>query len=194
MSPNRAPRLAGFSYVGLHQYFVTICTDKRRTSFADQGAATWLTLQIAPTFEARRFAVIAFCVMRDHVHLLLEGLTEDADLRAVVHNWKLRTAFAWKQRTGERLWQEGYYDYVLRDGDSVPGIVRYIIGNPIRGGLADDVTRYPYAGSSRYALAELADAAIDWQPPWKRRRVQRPASTYGKRRASTYAATVAAGL
>jgi putative transposase len=171
VSPNRAPRLAGFSYVGLYQYFVTICTDKRRMSFTDRVAATWMTSQISHTFEAERFAVIAFCVMPDHVHLLLEGLTEDADLRAVMHNWKLRTAFTWKQRTGQRLWQEGYYDYVLRDEDSVPGIVKYIISNPIRAGLINDVTKYPYLGSSRSTIEELADAAIDWQPPWKRRRV-----------------------
>ena len=88
-----------------------------------------------------------------------------------MHDWKRRTAFAWKRRTGERLWQDGYYDYVLRDEDAVPGIVKYIISNPIRAGLVDDVTRYPYVGSSRYTIEELADAAIDWQPPWKRRRV-----------------------
>jgi len=108
--------------------------------------------------------------MPDHVHLLLEGLTVDADLRAAVHKWKLRTGFAWRHRTGQRLWQEGFHDYVLRDDDSVAGLVRYIIDNPIRAGLVDDVRRYEYLGSSRYSLAELANVVIDWRPPWKSRR------------------------
>ena len=126
-----------------------------------------MTTQILQFFEPRQFAVIAFCVMPDHVHLLLEGLTDDADLRAVMHNWKLRTGFAWTQRAGERLWQQGFHDYVLRDDDSVPALVKYIINNPIRAGLTDDVTRYPYAGSSRYSPADLVAAAVDWRPSWK---------------------------
>jgi len=153
--------------VGVQQYFVTICTDRRRKDFIDQAAATWLCSQILQFFEPRQFAVIAFCVMPDHLHLLLEGLTEDADLPAVMHNWKLRTGFAWKQRTGERLWHQGFYDYVLRDDDSVPGLVKYIISNPIRAGLTDDINQYPYAGSSRYAPADLVDAAVDWRSSWK---------------------------
>jgi len=101
---------------------------------------------------------------------MLEGVTADADLRMAMHRWKLRTGFAWKQRTGQRLWQEGFHDYVLRDYDSATVIVKYIINNPIRAGLTEEVTRYPYIGSSRYGLAELADAVIDWRPPWKSRR------------------------
>jgi hypothetical protein len=56
------------------------------------------------------------------------------------------------------------------DYDSVAGLVGYIIDNPIRAGLVDDVRRYEYLGSSRYSLAELANVVIDWRPPWKSRR------------------------
>lgn len=129
--PNRPRRLAGFSYLGKYRYFVTICTYRRQAVFENTEAAAWLTDQIQPLFEPMHFAVIALCVMPDHVHLLLEGRTDDADLREAMHVWKLRTGFAWKQRTGCRLWQEGFYDYVLRQFDSVPGIAKYIVDNPI---------------------------------------------------------------
>ena len=173
MSPDRSPRAPGFSYIGLHRYFLTICTVKRQRSFEEPEAASWLCDQILQLFEPTLFAVIAFCVMPDHVHLLLEGLTDDADLRMAVHNWKLRTGFAWKKRRGRDLWQEGFYDYVLRDEDVVAGIVRYILNNPLRAGLVDDVTKYPYLGSSRYSVVELGDAVSDWEPPYKRHRRRR---------------------
>ena len=118
---NRPQRLSGFSYVGAYQYFLTICTNGRRKWFEDEPAATWMTGQITQFFETRHFAVIAFCVMPDHVHLLLEGTTEDADLRAAMHVWKLTTGFAWTQQTRERLWQEGYYEHVVREEDPVVG-------------------------------------------------------------------------
>jgi REP element-mobilizing transposase RayT len=148
----------------LHRYFLTICTGRRRRLFEDKDAAAWLVSQIVQLFEPERFAVIAFCVMPDHVHLLLEGLQDDADLRSAMHGWKLRTGFGWKQRTGQQLWQSGFYDYVLRDEDSVPAIVKYIIGNPVRAGLVSDAAQYPYTGSSRYDFYELADVALDWRP------------------------------
>jgi putative transposase len=162
---NRPLRLTGFSYVGRYQYFLTICTWQRRTWFEDEPAATWMTEQIKQFFEARRFAVIAFCVMPDHVHLLLEGLAEDADLKAVMHVWKLTTAFEWKQRTGSRLWQAGYYDHIVREDDSVVGIVRYILDNPLRAGLVAEGGSYRFSGSSRFTEEQLRDALIDWRPP-----------------------------
>jgi putative transposase len=126
-----------------------------------------VTEQIVQIFEARQFAVIAFCVMPDHVHFLLEGLTENADLRAVMHWWKLRTGFAWKQRAHDRLWQEGYYEHVVREEESVAGIVRYILDNPFRAGLVAEGSVYRFAGSSRFSQEELRDAMTDWRPPSK---------------------------
>jgi REP element-mobilizing transposase RayT len=102
--------------------------------------------------------------MPDHVHLLLEAITDDADLRAAMHDWKQQTGFVWKQRTDRRLWQSGYFDYVLRDEDSLPSIVKYIISNPVRAGLVSDVSQYLHTGSSRFQLEELADGVADWRP------------------------------
>lgn len=139
--PNRPRRLAGFSYRGKYRYFVTVCTYQRQAFLQTGEAAAWLTDQIQQVFEPMQFAVIAFCVMPDHVHLLLEGLTDDADFRRAMRLWKLRTGFAWKQRTECRLWQESFYDYVLRRFDSVPGIAKYIVDNPISSGRDSPGTR-----------------------------------------------------
>jgi len=81
-----------------------------------------------------------------------------------MHVWKQRTAFEWKRRCGRRLWQSGFYDYVLRDDDPVPAIVKYIIGNPVRAGIAADASQYPHSGSSRYRFEELANSVMDWRP------------------------------
>jgi REP-associated tyrosine transposase len=166
--PNRPPRVSGFSYIGLHCYFLTICCDRRCRAFEDDDAATWLVSQIVQGFPADHFAVIAYCVMPDHVHLLLEGLRDDADLPVAMHNWKQRTAFIWKQTTGNRLGQSGYYDYVVRDEDSIPSIVKYIVGNPVRARLVDDASQYPYTGSTRYRFEELAEGIADWQSKHRR--------------------------
>jgi hypothetical protein len=59
-----------------------------------------------------------------------------------MHDWKQMTGFEWKQRSGGRLWQQGFYDHVLREENPVLGVVRYILNNPIRAGLVTEGQPY----------------------------------------------------
>ena len=81
--------------------------------------------------------------MPDHVHLLLEGVDERADVVEALRLWKQLTGFAWKQRRGTQLWQKGFHDRVLRDTDDTRAVVRYVLENPIRAGLVRGVHDYP---------------------------------------------------
>ena len=69
--------------------------------------------------------------------------------------WKQLTGFAWKQRTGNTLWQKGYFDRVLRSDESDLEVIAYIIDNPVRAGLVRSPEEYPLTGSSVYTWAEL---------------------------------------
>ena len=169
MWPNRVPRVKDFSYRGLHRYFITLTTNFRARSFANETYARALSTQIAPFFAARSFEVIAYCVMPDHLHLLLEGTSVEADLREAVRAWKQRTGYDWKARTGTQLWQPGFHDRVLREHDDTRSVVRYILKNPVRAGLVTAPREYPWLGSLRYTLAELEEHAGGWAPEWKRR-------------------------
>ena len=169
MWPSRVPRVKAFSYLGYQRYLITVTTSQRSRSFADASQASALAAQIAPFVGSRSFEVLAYCVMPDHVHLFLEGTSEDADLRESVRAWKQRTAYDWKTRTGTRLWQPGFHDRVMREGDDTRQVMRYIVENPVRARLVTTAREYPWSGSSRYTLAELEEHAGDWTPAWKRR-------------------------
>ncbi len=160
--------------MGLHKYFLTLCTGRRQPWFRDADTARSVIAQLLRYAGVLGFDVIAYCVMPDHVHALVEGRTDHADLRLFVHRWKRSTGFEWRRRSSHPLWQEGYFDYILRDEDATAGIVRYIVGNPLRAGLVEQIADYPWTGSSVVSLQALAEMSMDWQPPWKaagRRRV-----------------------
>jgi putative transposase len=99
--------------------------------------------------------------MPDHVHLLLDGLSEQADLRRLVASWKQTTGYFHRRGTGQTLWVSGYYDRVLRDGESTMEAVRYVMMNPIRAGLARHVGDYPFAGSDVFGNQELQEVLKD---------------------------------
>jgi len=93
--------------------------------------------------------------MKDHVHLLLEGLSEASDLRRLVSRWKQTTGYRYRQETGHGLWMTGYYDRVLRDGESTLDTVLYMFRNPLRAGLAEKIGDYEFAGSDVFSVQEL---------------------------------------
>jgi len=80
----RPPRAKSFEYLGFYRYLVTAGTFERRPWFADAQCARPIASQIPRFFASLDFDVVAFCLMPDHVHLLLEGKALHADLRGAV--------------------------------------------------------------------------------------------------------------
>ena len=91
--------------------------------------------------------------MPDHLHLITEGQSADADLRKHVSMFKQRTAYSLR-RCG-RLWQGGYYDHVLRKEEDLMDTIRYIAKNPVRKGLVGDFEEYAFTGSFELDLREI---------------------------------------
>jgi putative transposase len=166
--PRRPTRVRGFSYRGCHRYFVTSCTFRRQPFFVDVGCATECAQQIVPAFERHAFDVLAYCVMPDHVHLLIEGQSDETDFRRAVRVWKLQSGHTWRLRHEVPLWQIGYWERVLREEDDTRAVVGYLLENPVRAGLVARAIDYPFSGSARFTREELAEHAGQWSPAWKR--------------------------
>ncbi len=107
--------------------------------------------QVASQF---RFAIIAYCFMPDHLHLLLAG-DETSSLKDFMKIFKQRSGFYFKQERNAPLWQPSYYDHILRQEESLKEVARYIFENPVRKGLVDDYRAYPFLGSMVFDPSEL---------------------------------------
>lgn len=96
--------------------------------------------------------------MPDHLHLLVEGLNDESDLRRLIKLAKQRSGAVYSADHGTGLWQEGYYERVVRKPDDVMSIARYILENPVRAGLARRAQDYPFLGSDRWTIEQLIDS------------------------------------
>jgi REP-associated tyrosine transposase len=152
---SRPPRIRGFDYIGRQRYFLTFCTFRRHKTFHDLSIAAQVLLQFRQDARRSGFAILAYCLMPDHAHLLLEGTTRKADLRRFVKRAKQRTGQMCRRVIGRPLWQEGYYDRVLRTEDDSIAVARYILENPVRAGLVRSPADYPLLGSDVWSLQEL---------------------------------------
>ena len=155
MFRQRPGRVKSFSYVGFAQYLVTSCTDRRQPYFSDGQTVGETLKQIRHCTAHFHFTLIAYCFMPDHLHLLVEGTSEDSDFLAFVHAMKQRAGFAFKTRTKRALWQPSYHDHVLRDDEVTLRVVRYVLDNPVRAGLVASPLDYPFLGSDLYSLEQL---------------------------------------
>jgi putative transposase len=143
---HKAIRLRPENYIGLKYYFVTLCAFERQRYFQDDGMARWIVAQLHNQAARNGFAVRAYCVMPDHVHLLVLGQSLHADLLKFIAAFKHKTSFGFRRTAGKQLWQTSFYDHVLRAEDEPGRVAWYIWLNPVRAGLVKKVKEYPYAG------------------------------------------------
>lgn len=123
---------------------MTCSTAGRHKVFTDSEVVAIATEQILRTCDERQFEVLAYVFMEDHLHLLIRGTSEDSNFISTMTLLRQRTALAYRRARGERLWQDGYFERVLRPTDDVFDVIRYICENPARAGLSVERTEYPY--------------------------------------------------
>ena len=156
---NHPHKLARTEYVGKRTYFLTLNTHFRREIFREPAACRLVIEQFLRASRKHGFVAIAYTVMRDHFHALIEGTRDDSDFIKWIDLFKQLSAYYEKQRSGCQLWQEGYWDYIVLDDDATLEIASYIVWNPVEAKLVEAPEDYPFTGSERYSIAELADLA-----------------------------------
>lgn len=126
-------------------YLITTATRHRQAFFEDFAAACVAARCFSDTDILGDAILLAWVLMPDHVHWLLQlGITDDLDL--VVN--RLKSASARKankvlHRSGA-LWQAAYYDRALRAEEDLRGVARYLVANPMRAGLVKCIGDYPF--------------------------------------------------
>lgn len=92
-------------------------------------------------FHGERHHLHAWCVMPNHVHVLIQPLR---NIATVVQAWKSftarwilrkRVAFGLNLPKGKPLWMRDYWDRYIRDSNHYRMVVDYIHHNPVKAGL-----------------------------------------------------------
>ena len=155
-------------YLGTKIHFVTLCCDKRVPLFAGAERAGHVVGAVRNCAGSAGFLLHAFCVMPDHVHVLVEGRDASSDAADYVRRVKQQTGFLFRDSSVKRVWQRSYYDHILRSAEDCDGIAWYIWMNPVRKGIVQVAWEYEFSGSETVDWppwnAKMADA---WTPPWK---------------------------
>ncbi len=143
----KRPRLQGFSYKGRYRYFLIICIKGRQNYFQKREIVDLVLGVLKNSSEKDKFKIWAYCFMPDHLHLVVEGLDNNCDLKRFVYRFKQKSGYLTSQINGISLWQKSFYDHVLRKDEDLMEVCKYTWANPVRKGFVKDYKKYPYSGS-----------------------------------------------
>ena len=142
----RPRRLKTFDYVGCYHYSLTFCTYRRNRYIEDPALVDRVAPQFSRTSAEHQIEELAYCYMPDHVHLLLAGLHDGASLLPCVEVMRQRSGRVAKASQGIRLWQDGFFERILRNDEQLEMVARYIFENHVRARLADTANQWHYSG------------------------------------------------
>ncbi|MFD1467978.1 transposase [Hymenobacter caeli] len=120
------------------------------------GGPTWLRQAAVAQVVAealhfrhgRDYTLWAYCIMANHVHLLVSPIGADGQrFYRVLQSLKARTARRCNELiggTGDAFWQPESYDHYVRNTAEMDRIIAYVLNNPVKAGLVDDWTQWPH--------------------------------------------------
>jgi REP element-mobilizing transposase RayT len=87
--------------------------------------------------------------MPDHLHLLLVPRGEET-VSTVLQTIKRYSAKQINQQLGQRgsLWQQSFYDRMIRGDEHLARTIAYIEGNPVAAGLAEEADQFRFSSAS----------------------------------------------
>ena len=126
---------------------VTIAVRNRRPVFGDVAIANAAVAVLRDRSEETGVAVYAYCIMPDHIYLIIAP-SETCDVVKFVGQFKnLVQREAWALGVKGAFWQLSFWDHFLRRDEDLESCVRYVFNNPVRAGLAQEPAHYPFSGS-----------------------------------------------
>ncbi len=127
-------------------YFITFVTHFRKTSLANDAVHAAFRTFAERAHAEHGIAVGRYVLMPDHVHLFV-AFPEDARLAPWVKSLKVVLGKALSsENVAQPHWQQGFFDHVLRGGESYSQKWDYVRQNPVRAGLVHDANDWPFQG------------------------------------------------
>lgn len=100
-------------------------------------------------FDGDRYGLIAWCVMPNHVHIVIEPLGPHL-LGAIVKSWKAFSAARINEMNGRhgRLWAPEYFDRYMRSDTHLAATIAYVENNPVAAGLCARADQWAFSSAS----------------------------------------------
>ena len=136
-------------------YHIVLRGINKQTIFFDDEDREVFLNRMKLAKEKKEYKVYAFCLMGNHIHLLLrEGEVSIGNIFRMI----LSSYVYWYNRKYKRvgnLFQDRYRSEIVKDDAHLLGAARYIHQNPVKAGIVKGVGEYKWSSHSAYVNKEI---------------------------------------
>lgn len=141
----RTVRLPGFDYAVDRPVHLTVCA-LEGGPFTEPAAATMVCKVLERSADLSGHRLYAYCLMPDHLHVLVSPAESGRPVGGFLRRFKSFSTREYQCTAGvARLWQTTAHDRVVRKSEDVAWLAEYIANNPVRAGLVECWTEWPYS-------------------------------------------------
>jgi REP element-mobilizing transposase RayT len=145
---SRSNRLPSYDYSSDRPVHVTVCTDNKEQIFDSELNAKIVIDELLKAAKDLRFRILCYCLMPDHLHIIVSPGESALTLSKFLNIFKGRTTAVFREsRDLRKIWQKSAFDHVIRTEEDLRAIIEYIMNNPVRKGIVEKVDDYPYSES-----------------------------------------------
>jgi REP element-mobilizing transposase RayT len=142
----RSNRLPDYDYSEDRPIFVTICADNQKDIFESETNARPVIEELLRTIRDLKFRLLCYCLMPDHLHILISPADSGVPLPKFLNIFKGSTTTMFRKKHGLRkTWQKSAYDHVVRADENLKDVIQYIMNNPVRKGITEKAEEYPFS-------------------------------------------------
>jgi putative transposase len=129
-------------------YHVTSRINNKIHVFDQEVGKKMMLLVLEDAKEKYGFKLHNFCIMPNHIHLLITP-TNGISLSRIIQWIKTKSAKIWNGIHGSKdhLWGERFFSRVMKDGAEYIIADNYIDQNPVKAGLANSPAEWEPSGA-----------------------------------------------
>ena len=158
------PRIARVCAVGYPHHITQRGNNKETVFFEDEDKEFYLRT-LSKYSQKWAFDIWAYCLMPNHVHILIAPQKEESLARGIGGANLVYTQYInRKYRRSGRLWQNRFFSTMIEREPYLWAVVRYIECNPVRAKLAVNAEGYKWSSAKGHILG-AGDAILsgkDW--------------------------------
>lgn len=140
---SRAVRLPDHDYAADVPTHITLCA--KGEVFRDDAFARIVCASVERCSQNLGFRLFAYCLMPDHLHVLLSPGKSGTPIETWLLRFKSFTTNVYmKLGHTPPVWQRSGRDHVCRATETAETVARYVANNPIRAGFVTKWDDWPY--------------------------------------------------
>lgn len=144
------PRISRAVAKGYPHHIIQRGNNRESVFFDDEDRKQYLSL-LKKYSEKWSAPVLVYCLMSNHVHLMVSPLSDDSLYKMMQGLTLCYTQYVNRkyQRTG-RLWESRYHSCIVDKEQYLWAVARYIEQNPVRAKIVKKAEAYPYSSAETH--------------------------------------------